>query len=74
MAVVYVRVKDPQSKQEWDEPQGSPLITSGAVQVVKGDRYPPSRVIRPTKRHVEATRSRRAKPEPAGEGTDTEKE
>ena len=72
MPVIYVRVKDPKSGQEWDEPQGSALIRSGAVQVVKADRYPPSRVIRPTKRRPAGRRG--AKPEPAGEGTPNEKE
>lgn len=74
MPVRYVRVKG-RSGQEWDEPEGSPLIASGAVQVVKAKRYPPSTVIRPTKRHVTTARSRRVtEPEPAGEGTTTEKE
>lgn len=71
--VVYVRVKDPVSKQEWDEPEGSPLIASGAVQVIKSDRYPPSTVIRPTKRFL-APKVRGKKPEPAGEGTTTNEE
>lgn len=71
MAVVYVRVKDPESKQEWDEPEGSPLIASGAVQVIKSDRYPPSTAIRPTKRFL-APKARGSKPKPAGEGTPTE--
>lgn len=69
---VYVRVKDPVTKHEWDEPEGSPLITKGRVELVKADRYPPSTVIRPTKYHLER-KPRRGEPTPAGEGT-TEKE
>lgn len=69
---VYVRVKDPKTKHEWDEPQGSPLISKGLVDVVKSDRYPPSTVIRPTK-HFLGRKSRPSEPAPAGEGT-TEKE
>ena len=68
MAVVYVRVRDPKSRQEWDEPQGSHLIVSGAVEVIKADRYPPSTVIRPTKR-FRASKARVSTPKPAGEGT-----
>ena len=70
---VYVRVKDPVTKHEWDEPEGSPLIAKGRVELVKGDRYPPSTVIRPTKHFLER-KSRRGEPAPAGEGNTTEKE
>lgn len=70
---VYVRVKDPETKHEWDEPEGSPLILDGKVQVVKSDRYPPSTVVRPTK-HFLARKTRGGTPTPAGEGTTTEKE
>lgn len=74
MPVRYVRVKD-KTGFEWDEPEGSPLIRKGQVQVVKSDRYPPSRVARPMKRPLRAVKARRGnEPEPAGEGTTTEKE
>lgn len=73
MPVVYVRVKDPDTKHEWDEPEGSPLIRDGKVQVVKSDRYPPSTVARPAKHHLER-KSRRGAPTPAGGGSTTEKE
>lgn len=73
MPVLYVRVRDPKSKQEWDEPQGSPLIRKGLVEVIKGNRYPPSRSIRPTKRPPVALAARGgSKPKPAGEGAPTE--
>lgn len=62
---VYLRVKDPESKHEWDEPQGSPLIEKGTVQVVKSERYPPTTTMRPPKFYL--PRSGR-KPAPAGEG------
>ena len=71
--VLYLRVKDPTTKHEWDEPEGSPLIVSGRVEVVKPDRYPPSTVIRPTK-HFLGRKPRREEPAPAGEGTPTEEE
>lgn len=70
---VYVRVKDPETKTEWDEPQDSPLIRDGKVQVIKPDRYPETTVVRPAK-HFLGRSLRRGEPTPAGEGTDTEKE
>jgi len=71
--VRYLRVKDPVTKHEWDEPERSPLIRDGKVQVIKSDRFPPSTVIRPTK-HFLGRKSRRGEPAPAGEGPTTENE
>lgn len=68
---VYIRVKDPETKHEWDEPETSPLITKGQVQVVKSERYPPTTTMRPTKYYLPA---KGRKPAPAGEGTTTKKE
>ncbi len=68
----YVRVKDPSTGHEYDLRETSPLLVNGVVERVKDDRYPPSRVPRPPKHHLNLagpTASREtgkasAKPEP----------
>lgn len=69
---MYVRVKDPSTGHEYDLRETSPLVVKGVVERVKDDRYPPSRVPRRPKHHLNLagrTASREtgkasAKPEP----------
>ncbi|GAA1337140.1 hypothetical protein JOE65_000689 [Arthrobacter roseus] len=53
---MFVRVKDQDTKHEFDVPESDPRIGS-AFELVKADRYPP--VIRPRqpKYHTEPTRA-----------------
>lgn len=46
---MYIRVKDPSTKHEFDLPEEHPWITSGEVTPVKSDRFPPSAQERPAK-------------------------
>lgn len=68
----YIRVRDPETKHEWDEPEGSALIRRGRVTPIKADRYPPVTIPRPPKHYLAPKRP--GKPTPAGEGTTTKKE
>jgi len=49
---MYVRVKDPSTGHQYDLRETSPLIRKGVVERVKDDRYPPSRVPRRAKHHL----------------------
>lgn len=49
---MYVRVRDLSTKHEYDVRENSPLLAKGAVERVKDDRYPPSRVPRRAKHHL----------------------
>lgn len=49
---MYVRVKDPDTKHEFDVREDSALLRKGRVERVKDDRYPPSRVARRPKHHI----------------------
>jgi hypothetical protein len=53
MAVMFVRVQDPDTRHEFDLPETHPFIASGLVRRVKVDRYPPSPVIRPPKYYMD---------------------
>lgn len=50
---IYVRVKDPETKHEFDVPDDHPYITDGTLELIKGKEYPPSTVARPTKHYIE---------------------
>lgn len=72
---MWIRVKDPDTKHEFDVPETSRLLTKGLVTPVKGSRYPAAEYPRPPKYHLSLAARRAAeKPAPAGEGTTTEKE
>lgn len=47
--MIFVRVRDLSTGHEYDVPEGSVLIRDGHVKRVKGDRFPPSPVVRPPK-------------------------
>jgi hypothetical protein len=71
---LFVRVKDVDTKHEYDVRETSVLIRDGKVDVVKSDRYPPSPYPRPAKHHVAAKKlakapASRQTPEPSGDGT-----
>ena len=68
---MYVRVKDPTTRHEFDLPEQHPHIRKGLVEVVKPKQYPPSPLMRRPKHHTRlAAQTVAQKPEPAGEGTD----
>lgn len=48
---MFVRVKDRDTRHEFDVPEGDKRI-GVAFDLVKGDRYPPVRRPRPPKHHV----------------------
>lgn len=37
----FVRVKDPDTKHEFDVPEADPRIKAGRLERIKSDRYPP---------------------------------
>jgi hypothetical protein len=49
---MYVRVRDPETRHEFDVPEDSPLLRRELVIPVKSKRYPPSRIQRPAKHHI----------------------
>lgn len=70
----FVRVKDPDTKHEFDVRETSALIRDKKVDVIKPGTYPPSTVPRPAKHHVPAKNVAKASasrqtPEPSGDGT-----
>lgn len=72
---LWIRVKDPDTKHEFDIRDDHALLTSGRVTPVKSTRYPPAENPRPPKHHLSLAARRAAeKPAPAGEGTTTKKE
>lgn len=48
----YIRVRDVETKHEFDVPEQHPFITRGLFVPVKSKRYPPSHVERPMKAHL----------------------
>lgn len=69
----FVRVRDPETKHEFDVRETSVLIRDKKVEVVKPVLYPPSAVARPTKHHIPAKKlaqasASRQTPEPSGDG------
>ena len=49
---MYVRVRDRSTKHEYDVRETSPLLAKDLVERIKDDRYPPSRVPRRPKHHL----------------------
>ena len=68
--MLYVRVRDPQTRHEFDMPETHPHIAKGLVEHVKPKLYPPSPLMRRPKHHLDLAVNA-ATPEPAGEGTST---
>ena len=48
----YIRVRDVETRHEFDVPEGHPFIERGLFVPVKGKQYPPSHVARPMKAHL----------------------
>ena len=48
---MYIRVRDRQTRHEFDLLEGHPWLTRGLVEQVKPKQYPPSRLPRPAKHH-----------------------
>lgn len=66
---MYVRVKDPDTKHEFDVPETSYLLRRGLVARIKEERFPPSPVPRRPKHYIKpAGRSAPRSPEPEGSG------
>jgi len=51
--LTFVRVRDVETKHEFDLPDTHPFIAQGLVVLVKDKDYPPSQVARPVKYHPE---------------------
>lgn len=49
---MFIRVRDPQTRHEFDVPEDSSLLAAELVEPVKQDRYPPSQYPRPPKHHL----------------------
>lgn len=58
--MMYVRVRDKDTKHEFDLPEGHVWITEGSVELVSKKAYPPSEVVRPPRHFV---RLRSSEPE-----------
>lgn len=70
---LYVRVRDPQTKHEFDVREDSPLLRRGVVERIKPRLYPPAKRPRPTKYHLNLAAIRPQEPAgSAGESTTTE--
>lgn len=79
MTAPFVRVKDVDTKHEYDVREDSVLIRDKKVELVKSDRYPPSPYPRPAKPHVPTKNvakpsGSRQTPEPSGDGKPDTKE
>lgn len=72
----YIRVKDPETKHEFDLPEGHPLIRRELVKPVKDKRFPPSHVERPMKAYMSPASVRARQSATSGEAPQvaTEKE
>lgn len=72
---MFIRVRDPETRHEFDLPEGHRLIRLGLVDPVKGKAYPPSPRPRRAKHHLSlADRPVPRLPKSSGEGVATEKE
>lgn len=74
---MYVRVKDLDTKHQFDLPEGHPAIASGAVQLLDSPRWPASDLLRAPKHHVKlagrsASRETATDSPVAGEATEKE--
>lgn len=49
---MFVRVRDKETRHEFDLLEGHPWLAKGLVEVVKPKLYPPSRLPRPAKHHM----------------------
>jgi len=75
----FIRVRDPETKHEFDVRETSLLLRRELVTVVKQAAYPPSPVARRTKHHdpaknVAKVPASRQTPEPSGDGKPDTKE
>lgn len=73
---MFVRVRDPETKHEFDIDERSRLLTEGLVERVKPVRFPPAFLARRAKHHLSLTAPASAvtEAEPSGEASPTEKE
>lgn len=49
---LWIRVKDPQTKHEFDRRENDPGVVSGRFVPVKSKQYPPSPIARRPKHHI----------------------
>lgn len=72
---MFVRVRDPQTRHEFDLPEGHRLLRLGLVVRVKPRRYPPSSRARRPKHHVNLSgRTVPRQPKSSGAGVTEKKE
>lgn len=72
---VFVRVRDKDTRHEFDIPESSPLLTRGLVERVKPRLYPPHHRPRAPKHHLNfPSHPAGDQPKSSGEGVATQKE
>lgn len=71
---VFVRVRDPQTRHEFDVDESSHLLRKGLVERVKPKQYPPARFQRRPKyyRDLAGRPATQETPPPSGEGEATQ--
>lgn len=65
---MWVRVKDRDTRHEYDVPEGDPRIGK-TVDMVKAKRYPPSPLVRPAKHHVKLAGQSASRQQSAPDGS-----
>jgi hypothetical protein len=72
---MFIRVRDKDTRHEFDLPEGHAWIRNGLVEQVKPKQYPPAHVLRRPKHHLNfAVTPAATTAEPSGEAATTEKE
>lgn len=72
---MFVRVRDKETRHEFDLPEGHAWITRGLVEQVKPKQYPPAHVMRRPKHHLNLAADRAViHAEPSGEAATETKE
>lgn len=75
---MFVRVRDPQTRHEFDVPESSHLLRKGLVERVKPKQYPPALYQRRAKHYIDLAgrpATQETPPAPAeGEATQTDQE
>jgi len=70
MAARFIRVRDKDTRHEFDVREDSKLLTRGVVEHVKPKQYPPSRYRRPPKYRTDLAARPGGKEAPAPSGGD----
>lgn len=73
--MAFVRVRDPETRHEFDHPEDGRLLRLGLVEHIKPKQYPPAaRQRAPKHHHSLASQPVSRLPESPGEGVATEEE